>query len=77
MSRSRHAVRPAGLSGLATEWPGLVMLSLSLAILGLWPAPAWAQMYRWTDEQGGLHYSQGIDSVPERFRSRAQLLAYP
>jgi len=34
-------------------------------------------MYRWTDEQGGNHYSQGIYSVPERFRSKAQLLAYP
>jgi predicted aspartyl protease len=34
-------------------------------------------MYRWSDEQGGIHYSQGIYSVPERFRSKAQLLAYP
>ena len=34
-------------------------------------------MYRWTDEQGGIHYSQGIYSVPERFRSKAQLLAFP
>jgi len=34
-------------------------------------------MYRWTDEQGGIHYSQGIYSVPERFRSKAQVLAYP
>ena len=55
----------------------LAILGLSLATLGLWPATAWAQMYRWTDEQGGVHYSQGIDSVPERFRSKAQLLAYP
>ena len=61
---------PAGLLSLA-------ILGLSLATLGLWPATAWAQMYRWTDEQGGVHYSQGIDSVPERFRSKAQLLAYP
>jgi predicted aspartyl protease len=34
-------------------------------------------MYRWTDEQGGVHYSQGIDSVPERFQPKARLLAYP
>jgi predicted aspartyl protease len=34
-------------------------------------------MYRWTDEHGGTHYTQGVDSVPERFRSKAQLLAYP
>jgi Aspartyl protease len=50
---------------------------LSLATLGLWPATAWAQMYRWTDEQSGVHYSQGLDSVPERFRSKALLLGYP
>ena len=61
---------PVLLLSLATLW-------LSLAPVGLWPAPAWAQMYRWTDEQGGVHYSQGIYSVPERFRSKAQLLAYP
>ena len=37
--------------------------------------PSWArataasaQMYRWTDERGEVHYSQGIDSVPPRFR---------
>ena len=55
-----------------------VLLSLAvLALWGLWAAPASAQMYRWTDEQGGIHYSQGIYSVPERFRSKAQLLAFP
>lgn len=63
MSRSRRAAFPA--------------LLLALAVIGLWPGTAWAQMYRWTDEQGGIHYSQGIYSVPERFRSKAQLLAYP
>lgn len=68
---------PAGLLSLATLGLSLAILGLSLATLGLWPATAWAQMYRWTDEQGGIHYSQGIYSVPERFRSKAQLLAYP
>ncbi len=63
MSRSRRAVLPTVL--------------LSLATLGLWPAPAGAQTYRWTDEQGGVHYSQGIYSVPEHLRSKAQPLAYP
>jgi aspartyl protease/uncharacterized protein DUF4124 len=38
---------------------------------------AWAQMYRWTDDGGGVHYSQGLDSVPTRHRGGAQLLAYP
>ena len=48
-----------------------------VAALLCWGSPAWAQMYRWTDDQGAAHYSQGLDSVPERYRSRAQFLAYP
>ena len=48
-----------------------------VATLLCWGNPAWAQMYRWTDDLGAAHYSQGLDSVPERHRSRAQLLAYP
>jgi predicted aspartyl protease len=28
-------------------------------------------VYRWIDERGVPHYGQGIDSIPERFRSRA------
>jgi hypothetical protein len=38
---------------------------------------AWAQTYRWTDAEGGVHYSQGLYGVPERFRSKAQLLVFP
>jgi aspartyl protease/uncharacterized protein DUF4124 len=63
MSRSRRGALTALLLGLAVVGPG--------------PKTAWAQMYRWADEQGATHYSQGADSVPERFRSNAQLLAYP
>ena len=40
-------------------------------------APAWAEMYRWTDDQGGVHYTQGLDSVPARFRSAAQMMLFP
>jgi predicted aspartyl protease len=52
------------------------LVTISAALL-CWGSPALAQMYRWTDDQGAAHYSQGLDSVPERYRSRAQLLAYP
>jgi predicted aspartyl protease len=57
--------------------------SIPMAILGvltalvLPAAPAFAQMFRWTDEQGGVHYSQGFDSVPDRFRAKAQMMAFP
>jgi predicted aspartyl protease len=46
---------------------------LVVSVVGL-AAPARAQTFRWADEQGDIHYSEGIDSVPERFRSRATRL---
>jgi len=35
------------------------------------PAPTNAQMYRWIDERGVAHFSDGIDSVPENYRATA------
>jgi hypothetical protein len=40
-------------------------------------SPAAAQMYRWVDERGGVNYTQGIDSIPERHRKNAVRLDYP
>jgi predicted aspartyl protease len=54
----------------------VVILGL-LAALPLLVAPASAQMFRWTDDQGGVHYTQGVDSVPERFRAKAQMMTLP
>lgn len=47
-----------------------------LAILA-GPASTQAQMFRWTDERGRVYYSEGLDSVPERFRPTAKPLLYP
>ena len=41
----------------------------ALMVFALPLVPAFAQMFRWTDEQGGIHYTQGVDNVPERFRA--------
>jgi predicted aspartyl protease len=49
----------------------------ALTVLALPLAPAFAQMFRWTDDQGGIHYTQGVDNVPERFRAKAQMMAFP
>jgi hypothetical protein len=49
---------------------------LALAILPA-PAMAWAQLYRWVNEQGEVHLTQGLENVPERFRAGARLLGYP
>jgi Aspartyl protease/Domain of unknown function (DUF4124) len=57
----------------------LASLGLAASVVlaaGLAGSPALAQMYRWTDERGQAHYSQGIDSVPERFRPGATSLPY-
>jgi predicted aspartyl protease len=45
-----------------------VVLALTLALA---PA-AHAQLYRWADENGETHFGQGVESVPERYRSRAR-----
>ncbi|PYM38630.1 MAG: hypothetical protein DME17_03760 [Candidatus Rokuibacteriota bacterium] len=47
---------------------------LLIVVLAVETRPARAQIYRWTDEQGNSHYSQGLDSVPERFRAAARPL---
>lgn len=36
-----------------------------------------AGMVKWMDDSGQVHYSQGLDSVPEQFRSRAVPLGRP
>ncbi len=33
---------------------------------------AGGELYRWTDEQGGAHWTDRLDNIPERYRSRAQ-----
>ena len=35
------------------------------------PPTAFAQFYRWVDETGNAHYAEGLDSVPQRYRSGA------
>ena len=54
----------------------LVSLALLLAVLGIVPAAS-AQMYRWTDDRGQVHYGQGLDSVPQQYRDSARLLSFP
>ena len=38
------------------------------------PRLAVAQMYRWTDDQGESHFTEGPESVPLKFRRRAVLM---
>ena len=50
------------------------MLLLAVALL---PGVAVAQMYRWVDDRGTVHYTEGLDSVPERYRAQARPLHFP
>ena len=43
---------------------------LALLVDG-WSITAHAQIYRWTDDEGHVHYTDGALGVPERYRSRA------
>jgi hypothetical protein len=57
-------------------FPALAAAAAVAATLAL-AAPAAAQLYRWTDEQGNVHYTQGLYSIPERHRGSARLVAPP
>jgi hypothetical protein len=48
---------------------------LVLTVLVL-PRSASAQFYRWVDERGNNHYTEGLDNIPERHRPGAVLLDY-
>jgi len=56
--------------------PPALFALLCLATLAA-PTAATAQLYRWVNEQGEVHLTQGLDNVPEQFRSGARLLGYP
>jgi len=45
------------------------LVLLVAVVLG--PGHAAAQIYRWIDEAGVPHYAEGLDSVPDRYRTSA------
>jgi hypothetical protein len=54
----------------------VILVALALAALTS-PGSAHAQLYRWVNEQGEVHFTQGLENIPERFRAGARLLGYP
>ena len=56
---------------------GSGILALSLLGVALAPSVALAQAYRWVDEQGRVHYSEGLDSVPAKYRATAKPIDFP
>ena len=49
---------------------------LAAAIAALPSEPVAAQIYRWVDGQGDIHYSQGIESVPPELRESAVIIGH-
>ena len=56
---------------------GPSLLALIFLGVALAPSPGRAQVYRWVDEQGKVYYSEGVDSVPRRYRSSAKPIEFP
>ncbi|MFZ1058986.1 MAG: hypothetical protein A3I03_00520 [Candidatus Rokubacteria bacterium RIFCSPLOWO2_02_FULL_68_19] len=56
---------------------GTGLLALSFLGMLLAPSVALAQAYRWVDEQGKVHYSEGLDSVPPKYRETAKPIEFP
>jgi predicted aspartyl protease len=49
----------------------LVLGLVLVGALAVGPSIALAQFYRWVDERGTAHFAEGLDNVPERYRSVA------
>lgn len=43
-------------------------LLLSAFIIAVFAGPASADLYRWTDERGGVHATDSMDKVPSKYR---------
>jgi len=41
------------------------------------PALAWAAIYYWVDDQGTQNYTTRLESIPEPYRSNAEVLSLP
>jgi predicted aspartyl protease len=51
------------------------VITAALVLIATLPAIASAQIYRWVDERGTPHYAEGIDRVPQPYRSSATPLS--
>ncbi len=50
---------------------GMAAVGLALALL-VQPSPTRSEIYRWTDENGILHFTQFLDQVPPHHRKAAR-----
>jgi hypothetical protein len=51
------------------------VIATAVLLIGVLVSSAGAQVYHWVDDQGVVHYTTGIESVPERYRPAARAMA--
>jgi len=54
---------------------GWRVIVIAMLMIGAFVTSLGAQVYHWVDDQGVIHYTTGIESVPERYRDAARALA--
>jgi hypothetical protein len=54
------------------SWATILILISTLV-----PALSWAEIYYWIDDRGVQNYTTRLESIPEPYRSNAQLLSLP
>ena len=55
--------------------PARRMILTTTLVIGVFLTSAGAQVYHWVDDQGVVHYTTGMESVPERYRAAARPMA--
>lgn len=50
------------------------MKRLLVALLLVYPISAMAQTYEWTDQQGTVHFTEDLGSVPKKYRKKVKKL---
>ncbi len=53
----------------STIFPTFFLAGIILLLPGF-PGTSLADIYRWEDESGGIHYTDDIGNIPEKFRGR-------
>ena len=51
------------------------VIMTAMLLIGAAATSAVAQVYHWVDDQGVIHYTTGLESVPERYRAAARAMA--
>ena len=55
--------------------PARPLILTTTLVIGVFLTSAGAQVYHWVDDQGVVHYTTGMESVPERYRAAARAMA--